>query len=151
MFTTVASGGWGAPPPRPPCDVRLSSVHVYHLVYHGKWETAQHQECDMVVSEDGVRADYHPCTTKSVRLPRCPLTPHTAERVDQNECCCAYTRALHEVLARKAREKFFLAPLFPDQNSPSHFSRSGESGEHCQKFILFFLFFGLTEFFSGFG
>ena len=22
-FTTVASGGWGAPPPRPPCGVRL--------------------------------------------------------------------------------------------------------------------------------
>ena len=73
----------------------------------------------MVVSEDGVRADYHPCTTKSVRLPRCPLTPHIAKRIDQNECCCGYTRALHEVLAREAREQFFLAPLFPDQNSPS--------------------------------
>ena len=24
MFTTVASGGWGAPPPRPPCGLCLS-------------------------------------------------------------------------------------------------------------------------------
>ena len=96
----------GLRPPDLPCAVRLSSVHVYHLAYHGKWETARHQECDMIASEDGVRADYPPCTMKSVRLPRCPLTTHTAERIDQNECCCGYTRALHEARAKRTSNFF---------------------------------------------
>ena len=28
MFTTVASGGWGAPPPRPPCGMCLYCIQV---------------------------------------------------------------------------------------------------------------------------
>ena len=29
MFTTVASGGWGAPPPRPPCVTKLHQTGLF--------------------------------------------------------------------------------------------------------------------------